>query len=41
MTIFSVGGSLLFIFVVLIFNNDIELIMIGKGGIKQSCSIFF
>ncbi len=34
MTISSVGVSLLFIFVVLIFHNDIELIMIGKRGDK-------
>ncbi len=34
MTIFSISVSLLFIFVVLIFHNDIELIMIGKRGDK-------
>ncbi len=34
MTISSAGGSLLFIFVMLIFHNDIELIMIGKRGDK-------
>ena len=34
MTISSAGGSLLFIFVMLIFHNDIKLIMIGKRGDK-------